>query len=59
MDFPPEWTVLTTDEYETATPRITGDVTMEICAQLRPSGRILENGGKNPPKVQHKQENVI
>jgi hypothetical protein len=37
------WTVLTTDEYETATPRITGDVTKEICAQLRPSGRILNN----------------
>ena len=43
MDFPPAWTVLTSEEYETATPRITGDVSMEICAQLRPSGRILDN----------------
>jgi hypothetical protein len=43
MDFPPVWTVLTSEEYETATPRITGDVSMEICAQLRPSGRILDN----------------
>jgi hypothetical protein len=39
MDFPPVWTVLTSEEYETAT----GDVSMEICAQLRPSGRILDN----------------
>jgi hypothetical protein len=43
MDFPPTWTVLTSDEYETATPSITGDVSMEICAQLRLSGRILDN----------------
>jgi len=43
MDFPPAWTVLTSEEDETATPRITGDVSMEICAQLRPSGRILDN----------------
>jgi hypothetical protein len=43
MDFPPAWTVLTTDEYKTATPRITGNFTMEICAQLRPTGRILDN----------------
>ncbi len=43
MDFPAVWTVLATDKYETATPRIMGDGTMEICAQLRPSGRILDN----------------
>jgi hypothetical protein len=42
VSFPPVWTVLTTDEYETATPRITGDVTMEIfCAQLRLDPRQL------------------
>jgi hypothetical protein len=44
MDFPPDWTVLTTDEYETATPRIT----IEICAQLRPSRRILDNFRVDP-----------
>jgi hypothetical protein len=31
MDFPPAWTVLTIDDYESATPRI------------RPPGRILDN----------------
>jgi hypothetical protein len=35
--------VLATEDYKTATPRITSDVTMEICAQLRPTGRILDN----------------
>ena len=43
MDFPPIWIVLPAEEYETATPRITGEVTMELCAQLRPSGRILDH----------------
>jgi hypothetical protein len=43
MDFPPEWTILHAQEYETATPRITGDITLQICAQLRPSGRILDH----------------
>jgi hypothetical protein len=28
---------------ETAAPRVNGDVTMEVLAQLRPSGRILDN----------------
>jgi hypothetical protein len=43
MDFPHDWTVLAAEELETATPRVTGDVTIEVMAQLRPSGRILDN----------------
>ena len=30
-------------EFEIATPRIEGDFTFELLAQLRPSGRILDN----------------
>jgi hypothetical protein len=43
MDFPHDWAVLAAEEFETATPRVNGDVTMEVLAQLRPSGRILDN----------------
>jgi hypothetical protein len=43
LDFPHDWTVLAAEEFETATPRVNGDVTMEGLAQLRPSGRILDN----------------
>ncbi len=43
MDFPHDWTVLEAEELETALPRVNGDFTMEVMAQLRPSGRILDN----------------
>jgi hypothetical protein len=43
MDFPHDWTVLAAEEFETAAPRVNGDMTMEVLAQLRPSGRILDN----------------
>jgi hypothetical protein len=43
MDFPHDWAVLAAEEFETAVPRVNGDVTMEVLAQLRPSGRILDN----------------
>ena len=43
MDFPHDWVVLAAEEFETAAPRVNGDVTMEVLAQLRPSGRILDN----------------
>ena len=43
MDFPPEWIVLPADQFDTATPRVNGDVTLEVCAQLRPSGRVLDH----------------
>jgi len=42
MDFPHDWTVLAAEEFEIATPQVNGDVTMEVFAQLRPSGRILD-----------------
>jgi hypothetical protein len=43
MDFPHDWTVLAAEEFEMVTPRFNGNVTMEVFAQLRPSGRILDN----------------
>jgi hypothetical protein len=43
MDFPPEWVVLQMEEYNTATPDYQGDFTVELLAQLRSTGRILDN----------------
>ncbi len=43
MDFPQDWTALAAEEFETVTLGVNGDVTMEVMAQLRPSGRILDN----------------
>ena len=43
MEFPHDWAVLPMGEFEKATPRIEGDFTFELLAQLRPSGRILDN----------------
>jgi hypothetical protein len=43
MDFPPEWVVLQMEEFNTATPDYQGDFTIELLAQLRSMGRILDN----------------
>jgi hypothetical protein len=43
MDFPPEWIVLQMEDYNTATPDYQGDFTVELLAQLRSTGRILDN----------------
>jgi hypothetical protein len=45
MEFPPQWTILTDDIFETATPRIDSSSTMELLAQVRHTGRILGNFG--------------
>ena len=42
MDFPPTWVVLPAEDYELATPRIEGELTAEVMAQVRRSGRILD-----------------
>jgi hypothetical protein len=43
MDFPPEWIVLQMEDYSMATPDYQGDFTVELLAQLRSMGRILDN----------------
>ena len=43
MEFPPTWLVLPEGEFESATPRIDGQATMELLAQVRHTGRILGN----------------
>jgi hypothetical protein len=41
MEFPADWTVLPKDNFALAVPRIEGLLTMELMAELRPSGRVL------------------
>jgi len=42
MEFPADWAVLPKADFELASPRITGELTMELHAELRPSGRVLD-----------------
>ena len=43
MDFPPEWVVLPAEDFTTTAPRNTGICGMELLAQIRPNGRILNH----------------
>jgi hypothetical protein len=43
MDFPHDWKVLAAEEFGFSDSPVNGDVTMEVFAQLRPSGCILDN----------------
>ena len=44
MDFPSQdWEFNDLDDFDTAPPTITGDCTFELYAQLRATGRILDN----------------
>jgi len=43
MDFPADWVVLQLEGFDTATPHLEGDYTVELLAQLRSTGRILDN----------------
>ncbi len=42
MEFPPVWTILPAEQFETAAAPDTAAHTMQLLAQLRPSGRILD-----------------
>ena len=44
MDFPSDsWVFNDIDDFDTAPPLIRGDLTLELYAQLRPTGRILDH----------------
>ena len=52
MDFPPDWEVFPAEDFTTAVPRNAGSCGMELLAQIRPNGRILDHfrvslGGSN------------
>ena len=43
MEFPPDWEVMAADDFTTARPRNAGLCGMELLAQVRPNGRILDH----------------
>ena len=43
MDFPPDWEVMGAEDFTTAGPRNAGPCGMELLAQVRPNGRILDH----------------
>jgi hypothetical protein len=43
MDFPSTWVVLQLDQFDTALPDIQGDITVELLAHLRSTGRALDH----------------
>jgi hypothetical protein len=42
MEFPSNWVVYSLPDYDSATPSVAGDFTVELFAQLRNTGRILD-----------------
>jgi hypothetical protein len=42
MEFPANWVVFNVADYDTASPSVTRDFTVELLAQLRNTGRILD-----------------
>ena len=43
MDFPPDWLIVAEEDFETATPRDPGFLGMEVLAQIRPNGRVMDH----------------
>ena len=43
MDFPPDWEIFPEDEFTMASPRNAGELGMELLAQVRPNGRVLDH----------------
>ena len=43
MNFPAVWEIFPVENFGTATPRNPGVLGMELCAQVRPNGRILDH----------------
>jgi hypothetical protein len=43
MDFPHEWEIFPGEQFTTAGPRSAGECGVEVLAQIRPNGRILDH----------------
>jgi hypothetical protein len=43
MEFPPEWNVFPLEDFEAAAARTQGAAGMELMAQMRPNGRLLDH----------------
>ena len=44
MEFPPDnYFILPAEHFENVVPRINGDYTVKILAQVRPNGRVMDH----------------
>ena len=44
MEFPPaHWAVFPAEDFETACPRLPGTLGVELMAQVRPNGRVMDH----------------
>jgi hypothetical protein len=43
MDYPPEWEFFPMEDFASATPRNPGALGVEVLAQIRPNGRVLDH----------------
>ena len=43
MEFPPEWNILPAEDFEIAVPRDPGEIGVDLMAQIRNNGRILDH----------------
>ena len=43
MEFPPEWNILPAEDFEIAVPRDPGEIGVDLMAQIRNNGRILNH----------------
>jgi hypothetical protein len=64
MDFPMDWVINNAEDYTTAGPGYQGEVTVELLAQLRNTGRILDGfrftlDGASPLEVIIDVRNII
>lgn len=65
MDFPPsEWDIFPAEDFELASPRDPGELGVEVMAQARNNGRLLDHfrltvGGSNMLKVNFKIKQVM
>ena len=63
MEFPPEWVIVEAEDFNLAAPRDPGDLGMELLAQTRANGRVMDHfrvalGGNTIIKVNFPAKNI-
>ena len=43
MEFPPQWVIVEAEDFNLAAPRDPGDLGMELLAQVRTNGRVMDH----------------
>ena len=64
MEFPRDWNILPAEDFEIAVPRDPGEIGVELMAQIRTNGRILDHfrlalGGSNMLEAKVHLKNIL